>query len=116
MLEKAITLHEKAVALSEGAPAFLAALGHTYALAGKREEALKILDQLRDPAAPMPPSPFHIALVHVGLGNDDIAFQWLEKAVQERTLHLIYLKVGPKFDRLRKDARFTDLLRRLGLE
>ena len=116
MLEQAITLHEKAVALSEGEPAFLAALGHTYALAGKREEALKILEQLQDPSAPMPASPFHIALVHVGLGNDDSAFQWLEKAVRERTLHLIYLKVGPKFDRLRNDARFIDLLRRLGLE
>jgi hypothetical protein len=64
----------------------------------------------------MPPSPFHIALVHVGLGNDDIAFQWLEEAVRERALQLIYLKAGPKFDRLRKDDRFTDLLRRLGLE
>jgi TolB-like protein/Tfp pilus assembly protein PilF len=116
MLEKAITLHEKAVELSEGTPAFVAGLGHTYALAGKREEALKILEQLLDPAAPIPASPFHIALVHLGLGDDDSAFQWLEKAVQERTLHLIYLKVGPKFDRLRKDARFTDLLRRLGLE
>jgi len=116
MLEKAITLHKKAVALSEGAPAFLAALGHTYALAGKREEALKILEQLQDPATLMPPSSFHIALVHVGLGNDDIAFQWLEEAVRERSLQLIYLKAGPKFDRLRKDDRFTDLLRRLGLE
>jgi len=114
--EKAITLHEKAVALSKGAPVYLAALGHTYALAGKRGEALKILEQLQDPSAPMPASPFHIALVHVGLGNDDSAFQWLEEAVRERTLQLIYLKAGPKFDRLRKDARFTDLLRQLGME
>jgi tetratricopeptide (TPR) repeat protein len=116
MFEKTIALLEKAVALSEGAPLYLAALGHTYALAGKRGEALKILEQLQDPATPLPPSPFHIALVHVGLDNEDIAFQWLEEAVRERTLHLIYLKVGPKFDRLRKDARFTDLLRRLGME
>jgi hypothetical protein len=104
------------VTLSEGAPAFLTALGHTYALAGKREEALKILEQLQDPAAPLPPSSFHIALVHVGLGNDDIAFQWLEEAVRERALQLIYLKVGPKFDRLRSEPRFDDLLQMLGME
>ncbi len=63
----------------------------------------------------MPPSPFHIALVHVGLGNNDSAFHWLEEAYRERTLQLIYLKAGPKFDRLRSDPRFDDLLRRLNL-
>ena len=116
MYEKAITLHEKALALSEGAPAFLAALGHTYALAGKQGKALKILEQLQDLDAPIPASPFHIALVHVGLGNNDSAFKWLEEAFKERALQLIYLKVGPKFDLLRSDPRFTDLLWRLGLE
>ena len=115
MFEKAIALLEKAVRLSEGAPLYVAALGHTYALAGQRGEALKILDQLQEPAAPMPPSPFHIALVHLGLGNNDSAFHWLEEAYRERTLQLIYLKAGPKFDRLRSDPRFDDLLRRLNL-
>jgi tetratricopeptide (TPR) repeat protein len=115
MFEKAIALLERAVRLSEGAPVHVAALGHAYAVAGQRGEALKLLDQLQDPAAPMPASPFHIALVHVGLGDSDSAFQWLEKAYQERALQLIYLKVGPKFDRLRADPRFTDLLRRLNL-
>jgi TolB-like protein/Tfp pilus assembly protein PilF len=115
MFEKATALLEKAVALSEGAPVHLAALGHTNALAGKRDEALKILERLQNPSAPMPPSPFHIAVVHIGLGNDDSAFQWLEEAFRERALQLIYLKAGPKFDRLRSDPRFDDLLRRLNL-
>jgi TolB-like protein/Tfp pilus assembly protein PilF len=116
MFEKATALLEKAVMLSNGAPVYLAALGHTHALAGRRDEALKILEQLEGLSGPIPPSPFHIALVHVGLGNDDSAFQWLEEAYRQRALQLIYLKVGPKFDRLRKDTRFTDLLRRLGME
>ena len=102
--------------LSKGAPVYLSGLGHAYASAGKHDEANKILEQLQDPSAPIPPSPFHIALVHVSLGNDDSAFEWLEEAYRQRALQLIYLKVGPKFDRLRKDARLTDLLRRLGLE
>jgi TolB-like protein/Tfp pilus assembly protein PilF len=106
MFKEAIALLERAVTLSEGAPVYLSALGHTYALAGKRDEALKILDQLQDPSAPMAASSFHIALVHVGLGNDDSAFQLLEDAFREKALHLIYLKVGPKFDRLRSDSRF----------
>jgi tetratricopeptide (TPR) repeat protein len=115
MFEKAITLLEKAVTISPGDPVFLAALGHTNALAGKRGEALKILERLQNPSGPMPPSSFHIALVHIGLGNDDSAFQWLEQAFRERAFHLIYLKAGPKFDRLRSDPRFDDLLRRLNL-
>jgi len=116
MFDKAIALHEKAVMLSKDTPVYLSGLGHAHALAGNRDEALKILEQLAALSAPIPPSPFHIALIHVGLGNDDSAFQWLEKAYRQRALQLIYLKVGPKFDRLRKDPRLTDILRRLGME
>jgi tetratricopeptide (TPR) repeat protein len=110
MFEKAIVLLEKAAMLSEGAPVHLAALGHTKALAGKRDEALKILEQLQNSSAPLPPSSFHIALVHIGLGNDDRAFQLLEDAFRERAYHFIYLNSDPKFDRLRSDPRFDDLL------
>ena len=116
MFEEAITLLEKAVTLSDGAPVHLAALGHTYALAGKRDEALKILEQLRNPSAAVPPSSFHIALVHVGLGNDDIAFQLLEDAFRERAFHFIYLIADPRFDRLRSDPRFDDLLHMMETE
>ena len=116
MFDKAIALHEKAVMLSTDTPVYLSGLGHAHALAGNRDEALKILEQLEALSAPIPPSPFHIALIHVGLGNDDSAFQWLEEAYRQRALQLIYLKVGPKFDRLRKDPRLTDILRRLGME
>ena len=116
MFEKAIALLEKAVTLSEGAPVHLAALGHTNALAGKRDEALKILEQLQNSSAPLPPSSFHIALVHVGLGNDDRAFQLLEDAFRERAFHFIYLNADPKFDRLRSDARFDDLLHMMETE
>ena len=110
MFEEAIALLEKAVVLSEGAPVYLAALGHANALAGNRDEALNILEQLQDSSAPLPPSSFHIALVHIGLGNDDRAFQLLEEAFRERAFHFIYLIADPKFDRLRSDPRFDDLL------
>ena len=116
MFENAIALLEKAVMLSDGAPVHLSALGHTYALAGKRDEALKILEQLQDPSAPMPASSFHIALVHIGLGNDDRAFQLLEDAFRERAFHFIYLNADPKFDRLRSDPRFDDLLHMMEAE
>ena len=116
MFEKAIALLERAVTLSEGAPVYLSALGHTYALAGKRDEALKILKQLEGLSEPIPPSSFHLALIHIGLGNDDRAFQLLEGAFRERAFHFIYLIAGPKFDRLRSDPRFDDLLQMMGTE
>jgi len=116
MFEAAIALYKKAVALSEGAPVYLAALGHAYALAGKRNEALKILSQLQDPSSTLLPSSFHLALVHIGLGNDDRAFQLLGDAIQERAFHLIYLNADPKFDRLRSDPRFDDLLKMMKTE
>jgi tetratricopeptide (TPR) repeat protein len=116
MFEKSLALLEKAVTLSEAAPVYLSALGHAYALAGKRDEALKILEQLQDPSAPMPPSSFHKALVHIGLGNDDRAFQLLEEAFRERAFHFIYLNADPKFDRLRSDPHFDDLLHMMETE
>jgi TolB-like protein/Tfp pilus assembly protein PilF len=113
MYEKAIPLLERAVTLSESAPIYVAGLGHAYALAGKRSEALKILHQLQRQTTPMPPSPFDMALVYIGLGNKEKAFEWLEKAYEERSMRLVFLKEGPRFDRLRDDPHFQSLLHRM---
>ena len=60
-------------------------------------------------------SPYLIAIVYVGLGDKDQAFAWLDKAFQDRSSLLLWLKVEPQFDSLRDDPRFQDLLRRVGL-
>ena len=57
--------------------------------------------------------PFCVALVHTGLGDLDQALHWLERACEERSHWLIYLKAWPLFDALRSDARFTSLLGRI---
>jgi hypothetical protein len=57
-----------------------------------------------------------VANVYIGLGDKDQAFVWLEKAFQERSNALVWLKVWPLWDPLRSDPRFDDLLRRVGLE
>lgn len=59
-------------------------------------------------------SPYGIAMIYVGLGDKVQAFTWLQKAHEERTWDLVYLKVDPKLDSLRTDPRFAELLRRLG--
>jgi hypothetical protein len=56
-----------------------------------------------------------MAIVHVGLQENDEAFKWLQRAFAERSLWMGYLNVEPQFDLLRSDPRFTELLRRVGL-
>ena len=60
-------------------------------------------------------SAFLVAGIHVGLGQKDKAFEWLEKAYQERSGRLVYLGVERAFDPLRSDPRFADLVRRIRL-
>ena len=94
---------------------FVAALGHAYSLSGERDKANKILDELREMSKQRYVSPYLIAIVYVGLGDKDQAFAWLDKAFQDRSSLLLWLKVEPQFDSLRDDPRFQDLLRRVGL-
>jgi tetratricopeptide (TPR) repeat protein len=76
-----------------------------------QQEALQILEELKQKPYT---SPFNLAIVHLGLGNYEQAIDWLEKAYEERNIPLVYINKGPKFDPLRDDVRFIDLLERMG--
>jgi eukaryotic-like serine/threonine-protein kinase len=91
-------------------------LGQVYALDGKTEDALKILQELRAASTHSYVPPIAFTIVYAGLGKIDDAFQWLEKAVEQRDGLLIYLKVGSAFDPLRSDPRFSGILTRVGLQ
>ena len=111
--ESAIAEHQKAIRASGGSSQVVAALGHTYAAAGKRNEALRILADLNERRKMAYVSPYDIAVIHVAFGEKDQAFEWLEKAYQERASPIVVLKVDPRLDPLRSDPRFQDLLRRM---
>ena len=115
MYNEAIAEIQNAVRLSGGDVRARATLGHAYAIAGKQNEARQVLDELKSLAQERYVSPYFIAVVYAGLRNDNETFAWLEKAYQERHPYLILLKVEPVFDHLRKDKRFIDLERRVGL-
>ena len=87
-----------------------------YAVSGRKAEAQKLLDQLRDKSKHKYVSPCNIARIHETLGDMDQAFAWLEKAYSERDGNIINLKVDPQLDGLRSDPRFVNLLRRIGLQ
>jgi serine/threonine-protein kinase len=86
------------------------------ARAGRREEARQAFDQLLQHAASNYLPPFYLAVVAASLGDNEQAFAWLEKAYQERSGWMPWLKHEPLLDELQTDARFSDLLRRVGLE
>lgn len=56
---------------------------------------------------------YHVALAHAALGEHEQAFEWLEKAVEDRSPQLVQLRLDPRLDRLRSEPRFQDLLRRM---
>jgi Tfp pilus assembly protein PilF len=87
-------------------------LGHVYALAGMADEARKVLEneKLKWGVG------WGSAVIYTGLGDKDQAFEGLEKALQNRTEQLIFLKVDPYWDILRSDPRFSALLAKMGFE
>jgi len=92
-----------------------AGLGQAYAMAGKRNEAQKELAQLQELSKRRYVSPAAFALIYAALGDKDQAFSWLEKSVDEHDLITARLKVDQRFDSLRSDPRFADLVRRVGI-
>ena len=101
--------------MSEGNIRMLATLGYAYAKIGNRTEAERIIGQLRERSKERYISPYFIATIYAGLNEKDTAFEWLEKAFEERHPYLILMGVEPVFRNLRSDPRFQDLEKRVGL-
>jgi TolB-like protein/Flp pilus assembly protein TadD len=114
--EDAIPVLEKAVSITNRSPGVIGVLIRAYAHAGRRSDALRLLEELktRRKAGYVPAGAFVNA--YLGLGENDQAFAWLEKAYKEQSNILQFLKVHPFFDPIRGDARFADLVHRVGLD
>jgi DNA-binding winged helix-turn-helix (wHTH) protein/Tfp pilus assembly protein PilF len=90
----------------------IALRGYIFARAGRIEEAQNVLHTLLSIAQERYVPPYAMAIVHAGLGQYDEAMQWLERCYQARDVHVVFLTIDPKWDPLRGDARFSNLLRR----
>jgi tetratricopeptide (TPR) repeat protein len=98
----------------EDSPQVEAILAHILAVSNRKSEAQKLLTQIKEVKDKQIPSYF-IAMIYVGLGDKDQAMAWLERAYVERSGWLVLLRVEPRWDSLRKDQRFKDLEKRIGL-
>ena len=114
--QQAIPILEKVVSVSDRSPGSLELLATAYARAGRRTEALRLINELkrRRQTSYVPAGAF--INPYMGLGEYDQAFVWFERAYQEKSNILQFLKVHPFFDPVRNDPRFTDLVHRVGLD
>ena len=111
--EAAVTAMEQAVRLAPGMPPLRGSLGYMYARAGRTAEARRVLQTLLDTSRTAYVPKSALAVVYLGLGDDDAALHWLERAYDERDAELVMLGASPLFDPLRGHRRFRELLRRL---
>ncbi len=114
MYAEAIAEFQTGVKLS-GSPLMLALLGHAYAASGKTAEAKQVLNDLEQVQGQRYVSPYTVAAIYAGLGDQGEAFKWLERAVEERDIWLMNLKVDPVFAGLRSNRQFADILARIRL-
>ncbi len=114
--QDAIPPLERAAALSHGSPGVIGVLARAYGHAGRRSDALRLIAELnrRRQRGYVPTAPF--AQAYVGLGDYDQAFAWFDRACQEKSNIMQWIKVEPFPDAMRNDPRFAELIRRVGLE
>lgn len=114
MYDEAIDAFRQAVSFTRSSFP-IAGLGHAYAIAGRRDEALQQLQELSDRATQGYVTSFSPAIIYVGLGEHEHALDLLEKAYEERCGWMAYLNVDPRLDPLRSKPRFRQLLEKLRL-
>ena len=110
---EAVAAYQKDIDLEGEIPSTLCYLGYAYAKSGKRDEALAILGKLKTTKEHV--SPAELATLYAGLDDKEAALDALERAYEARDIQMQYLKVEPTYDALRTEARFQDLVRRVGL-
>ena len=113
--DEALAAFQRAIQIAPRSPIMQAALGRTCALAGKREDAIRILAELHQLAEKRYVSPFELASLHFALEQSDEGFEWLSRAFQDRCFELISLRVDPRWQSLKSNSRFHQLFSRLGL-
>ena len=113
--EEAAAAFQRAVHLSPHSPRMQAALGHLYAVTGDKESCMRIIEELKAISASRYVSPFEFGSIYFALGMMAEAFEWFDRACRDRSFELLSINVDPRFELLRRDARFEAIARQVGL-
>src|SRR6266567_398139 len=115
MYDAAIVEFSKARELSHDSPESLASLAHCYAVSGKINDGLTLLQSLTELSEHRYVSPFDLALIHGALGQKEATFEWLNRAYEIHDGWMIYITVDPRWNSLRGDNRFAEIVQHVGL-
>ena len=116
MFDNAIVELNHVIDKSSGNLMAITVLGRAYASSGRKDKTREILDELLNLAKQNFVPAHFIAILYGVLDEKDTAFEWMDKAIEERDYWLIYSKIHPWIDELREDPRFENLLQRIGLK
>lgn len=114
LIDQGVAMMEKALEISGGSLLASSYLAYAYGVAGRKDEARKVINELLERSKTQYISPFNIAVAYAGLGDKEATIKWLEKACEERAGGLFKINVDPMFDSLRGEERFQELIRRIG--
>lgn len=95
-------------------PPILAGLGHMYGVTGQRSQALRVLKEIERMSGQHYVSPYAAALVHLGLGDQEKTLELLKQSYDEKANWLVWLLKDPRWDPMRSDPRFQEIVRRVG--
>lgn len=115
MYPEAVKEYKKALEVTPDWPVALSQIGNVYGVSGNKAEAQKILESLVALSSNKFVTSYGVALVNMGLGDKEKAFEWLNKAYEERSHWLVWLRSDPRWDSIRTDKRFIELVSRVGL-
>lgn len=115
MFAEAIVELQHALSGSGGVPLYVSALGHAYAISGQRRMAEESLAQLQEQAKKRYVAPYEMATIYIGLEAKEQVLKYLEMAYADHSCWMTFLRVDPRFDPIRDDPRYLDLIRRMHL-
>jgi TolB-like protein/Flp pilus assembly protein TadD len=116
MFGEATAALEKGRDLSGNNPLMTGLLGYCYAVQKWEAKAFKLLEKLETASLSQYVSPIAVLLIFLGLGDNERSFQWLDKAYEERSTLLVWAKVDPKLDRLRREPQLNEFLRKMNFD
>jgi tetratricopeptide (TPR) repeat protein len=113
MYPEAIAALQRELVHSRRSPLILSSLASVYGLAGRKREAVKLIDELKERSRHHHISPSLFADAYLGLGEKDEAMAWLERAYEEHDQWMVNIESYPGWDALRSEPRFQVLVRRM---